>query len=152
MFGLGKKKENSPPQNDSLGKRLEAMMQDPDKNQDAFYMAFLTSNVFVIGEAGGLQGEVMLQGGDKVRVMNWADPNGNPYMPIFTTKEELESAAKEAGQSDVNYIAMTGYDALNLTQGQVPVAIDPTQSYCLYLIPPQIGQILNYFDSQRGGG
>jgi hypothetical protein len=47
---------------------------------------------------------------------------------------------------------MTGYDALNLTQGQAPVAIDPGNEHCLYLVPPQIAQILNYFDSIRGGG
>jgi SseB protein N-terminal domain len=145
MFGLGKKKQAGPPENNNLGKLLDAMMRDPEQNQGAFYTAFLTSNVFVIGEAGGEPGEKMLQGGDKVRVMHWADPNGNPFMPIFTSMDELKAATAEMGE--INYVAMAGYDALNLTQGQSPVAIDPSSEHCLYLAPPQIGQILNYFDS-----
>jgi hypothetical protein len=150
MFGLGKKK-SAPEQNNNLGKLLDAMMDDPDTHQDSFYTAFLTSNVFIIGETSGPEGEKTLQGGDKVRVMHWADPNGNPFVPIFTSQEELKAATADA-PGETPFIAMTGYDALNLTQGQAPVAIDPSSEHCLYLMPPQIAQILNYFDSIRGGG
>lgn len=148
MFGLGTKKTAEPPQNPALGRLLDDMMRDPDANQDAFYRAFLTSNVFLIGEADGAQGEKMLQGGDSVRIMHWQDPEGNPFVPMFTSSNEMKDATKHMGNAP--YIAMSGYDALNLTQGQSPVAIDPSNEHCLYLIPPQIAQILNYFDSIRG--
>jgi hypothetical protein len=149
MFGLGKNKDAGPPQNSALGGLLDAMMRDPEKNQDAFYKAFLTSNVFLIGEAGGEPGEKILQGGENVRVMQWQDPQGNPFLPVFTSMKELQDAIKEMGE--MPYISFSGYDALNLTQGQVPVAIDPSSEHCLYLVPPQIAQILNYFDSIKGG-
>ncbi len=145
MFGLGKKKIAGPPQNPALGKLLNDMMRGPEEHQDAFYKAFLTSNVFLIGESDGEHGEKMLQGGDSVRVMHWQDPEGNPFVPVFTSSDELKDATKHMAEAP--YIAMSGYDALNLTQGQSPVAIDPSNEHCLYLIPPQIAQILNYFDS-----
>ncbi len=146
MFGFGKKKTNSPPQKDNLGNLLDAMMRDPEKNQGAFYMAFLTSNVFILGEAAGGAGKTMLQDGDKVRVMQWMDPHGNPFIPVFTSKEEMERSIKDM-PGETPFLAMSGYDALNLTQGQVPAAIDPAKDHCLHLVPPQIAQILNYFDS-----
>lgn len=148
MFGLGKKKDAGPPQNSALGGLLDEMMRDPENNQDSFYKAFLTSNVFLIGESDGAPGEKVLQGGESVRVMHWQDPEGNPFVPIFTSSDELKDATKHMG--DAPYIAMSGYDALNLTQGQSPVAIDPSNEHCLYLVPPQIAQILNYFDSIKG--
>jgi hypothetical protein len=149
VFGLGKKKTDEPPQNLNLGNLLDAMMRDPEKNQDAFYKAFLVSNVFLIGDAGGAPGEKTLQEGEKVQIMHWADPNGNPFMPVFTSLDEFRKSTKDMGE-EVSYIAFTGYDALNLTQGSAPVAIDPMNDHCLYLIPPQIAQILNYFDSIKG--
>ncbi len=145
MFGLGKNKDAGPPQNPDLGNLLDAMMRDPAKNQDAFYKAFLTSNVFLIGEADGTPGEKIIQEGESVRVMQWQDPEGNPFLPVFTSMKELQEAIKDMGE--MPYISFSGYDALNLTQGQVPVAIDPSNQHCLYLVPPQIAQILSYFDS-----
>ncbi|MGB4107419.1 MAG: SseB family protein [Alphaproteobacteria bacterium] len=147
MFGLGKKKNAEPPQNSALGGLLDNMMRDPDAYQDTFYTAFLTSNIFLIGEAGGAPGEKTLQGGESVRVMQWQGPDGNPFVPVFTSMDELKEAIKEMGE--VPYISFSGYDALNLTQGHIPVAIDPSNEHCLYLAPPQIAQILSYFDSIR---
>jgi hypothetical protein len=144
MFGLGNK--NEPPENPKLGKLLDDMARDPEAHQDAFYKVFLTSNVFMIGESeapGG--GETLLKGGDKLRVMHWQHPEGFAFMPIFTSLSELKEATKDMGETP--YIAFSGYDALNMTQGQVAVGIDPSNEHCLLLVPPQIAQILNYFDS-----
>lgn len=144
MFGFGKKKEQGPPQNADLGRLLDAMMRNPEKNQDAFYEAFLTSNVFLIGETGNAtEGEQFLQGGESVKIMQWMDPSGHPFIPVFTSKEELERSTQ--GET-VNFVSFNGYDAMNLTQGQLPLAIDPSNDHCLYLVPPQIEQILNYWD------
>lgn len=79
--------------------------------------------------------------------MQWMGPNGHPFIPVFTSQKELEAATAEHGE--INFLAFSGYDALNLTQGQAPVAIDPSNAHCLYLVPEQIAQILNYFDSMR---
>jgi len=138
-----------PPVNDDTGHLLTLMMQDPQTHQDAFYRAFLTSNVFLIAETDdATPGPKKLAEGDSVRVMQWMDPQDNPFIPIFTSLEELQSALAPE-DSAAGYVAMTGYDALNLTGGAAPVAIDPANDHCLYLVPPQIAQILNYFDSIR---
>jgi len=153
MFGLGKKKDGAggPPQAHDLGQLLTKMSQDPQAHQDAFYKAFLTDNVFMIGDSDTPeQGAQFLPSGSKVRVMQWMGPDGSPFIPIFTSLDEVRKACPPE-QAEAGYIAMSGYDALNLTQGGSPVAIDPGNDHCLYLIPPQIAQILDYFDSLQEG-
>ena len=118
------------------------MFDNPDLSQE-FYTRLFSGEVFVAGETdSNIEGDQVLEGGAKVRFVSLVGPDNEPFIPVFTSMEEMQKFAPEGTPC----LALNGHAVFTITLGSV-IVLNPGNEYALRLAPDYIQQALNFFEA-----
>lgn len=124
----------------ALEEKLAAAFEDP-LLQDEFYAELMDAEIFLLADSpSSPQGKTPANDDDvEVSLMSSVMENGTPFIPVFTSLEELQHSVDE--DSDQIYVTMSGRELLTLV-GDTDVVINPAHQYGLHLEPEEIRLIL----------
>ena len=119
---------------------IEAAFKDGSKIGD-LYIKLLTSELFIFTDNGGrAEGPRDLAPGSKIGVMSFAMKDGTPFVPVFTSQEEMVRSAPP----DAGFTALQGHPIFTMAQS-TDIVINPSSKSPIHLRPEDTAQILVTF-------
>ncbi len=127
-----------------LEKLMQESFQDPSK-MEGFYAKLLSSELFVLtAQENPIEGRHIVEEDTQVSVVNYQMEDGTPYIPVFTSLEELQRSITE----QLSYMAMDGWNLFSTIQGS-NIVINPVSEYGLHLKAKDLQEILQYFGAHQ---
>lgn len=121
--------------------RLLAQAATKPASRPEFYDAFLEAGIYLIGqptdEGTGTPGPGTFTAGDSLALMTCEDAEGEPYLPIFTSHEQMEQFVPPG----TPYLSLRARDALELTRGS-RLILNPAGQYAKEFLPQEIDDLL----------
>lgn len=127
-----------------LEELLGAAFENPEM-QDEFFAELMSAEVYLLTDnAQSPQGKVPANDDDvEVSIMSSVMEDGTPFIPVFTSLEELQHSMDD--EDDHSYMTINGRDLLELVDG-TDIVIDPAHQYGLHLNPEETKGILESFE------
>lgn len=133
-------KKKDPKTVNEIDQLIEAAFKDGSKVGD-LYIKLLTSELFILTDNGDREeGPRDLAAGSKIGVMSYAMKDGTPFIPVFTSQEEMVRSAPP----DAGFTALQGHPIFMMAQN-TDIVINPSSKNPIHLRPDDIMQILGTF-------
>lgn len=129
-----------------MANQLEKLLAETSENpkkQAAFNQLLMESEVYVLGEIGGVEPaaegeEIDIDPSSDISIVHWRDPSGQDFIPFFTSLEILGESISE----DENYICLNARDFFTMTVGET-LFMNPDTEYGRVFNSAEIAALLD---------
>ena len=106
----------------------------------AFYAAVINADVFILGSSKQTESPATttLAAGSKLQIRNWADDQGNTFIPFFSSFEKLQSAIREPQP----YMLLPARALFETTLG-TRLILNPRSDYQKEFLPGEVANLLS---------
>lgn len=125
-------------------RHLEDLMTRAFENEQknhAFLEELFSSNVFILSQGSGQDGEQTLEADSQISIEQWTMEDGTLFIPVFTSVRELLEATTE---EDSKYLELNAGALFEMVQG-TDVVINPASKHAIRLDPEYMEGILDHF-------
>lgn len=121
------------------------MAADEPAHRPNFCEVLLNSQVFLLGATAepGVDGEVNLEAGSKIRIQHWEKADGSPVIPFFSSLEVL----KKSIDSEESYLVLPVRSLFEMTQGAT-LFLNPKSDYGKEFVSEEVAHLLSIGISQ----